>query len=320
MIIFIYAVLVFLVLRFTVTLFNFLSNPKLGYYGKHFTDKVSIIISLSDANDDPAALIASIEAQEYTNVEVIVKKYTETSGKAVAKSTGSYILFLDGNTTISKGLINNLICRVKVFDLDLLSIIPNRKFNGLLARLVYPLGDVVLLNLLPLRLVRLSAQQIFAATNTACMFFKANSYKKNDWYERVDEKDSAGIEITRLMKQMKLKTEVLLANKFVYLGEEVRSDKVSLQLLVAFGNNILAVLIYLLLVVAGPVVVLLNFEPVLLVLPLGLIFLSRVMISFLTAQNPFINVLLHPIQMVMLLVLLLKGLWIKVLTSGKHKL
>lgn len=320
MIIFVYAVLVFLVLRFSVTLFNFLSNPKLGYYGKHFTDKVSIIISLSDANDDPSALITSIEAQEYSNVEIIFKKYTETSRKAVAESTGSYILFLDGNTTVSKGLINNLIYRVKVFDLDLLSLIPNRELNGLLSRLVYPLGDFVLLNLLPLRLVRLSTQQIFAATNTACMFFKANSYKKNNWYEQVDEKDSDGIGITRLMKQMKFKTEILLGNKFVYFNERMNLNKVSSQLLFAFGSNILAVLIYLLLVVGGPVVVLLNFEPVFLVLPVGLIFLSRVMISFLTAQNPFVNVLLHPIQMVMLLVLLLKGLWIKVLTPGKHKL
>lgn len=316
MITFVYAVLVFLVLRFSVTLFNFLSNPKLGYYGKHFTDKVSIIISLSNENNDPSSLIASIEAQDYMDREIIIKKFSEPSHKAVAKATGSYILFLDMNTVINKGLINNLIHRVKVFDLDMLSIIPNRKFNGLLSRLVYPLGDFILLNLLPLRLVRLSSQQIFAATNTGCMFFKTASYKKNNW----NEKDSESIEIARLMKQMKFKTEVLLANKFVYIEEKVAFDKVSLQLLASFGNNLLAVLMYLLLVVAGPVIVLLNFEPVLLVLPLGLIFLSRVMISFLTVQNPVINVLLHPIQMGMLLILLVKWLWMKVLTSVKHKL
>jgi len=316
MITFVYAVLVFLVLRFSVTLFNFLSNPKLGYYGKHFTDKVSLIISLSDENNDPSSLIASIEAQDYMDREIIIKKFSEPSHKAVAKATGSYILFLDVNAVINKGLINNLIHRVKVFDLDMLSIIPNRKFNGMLSRLVYPLGDFILLNLLPLRLVRLSSQQIFAATNTGCMVFKTASYKKNNW----NEKDSESIEIARLMKQMKFKTEVLLANKFVYIEEKVAFDKVSLQLLASFGNNLLAVLMYLLLVVAGPVIVLLNFEPVLLVLPLGLIFLSRVMISFLTVQNPVINVLLHPIQMGMLLILLVKGLWMKVLTSVKHKL
>ena len=299
MIIFVYAVLVFLVLRFSFSLFNFLSNPKLGYYGKHFTDKVSVIISLSDENDNPSSLIAAINAQDYTNVEVVVKKQSETTEKAVAKTTGGFILFLDVNTIINKGLINNLICRVKVFDLDLLSIVPNRKFSNLFSRLVYPLSDFILLNLLPLRLVRLSTQQIFATTNTGCMFFKASSYKMSDWHG---------------------KTEVLLANKFVYIDEKVGFDKVSSQLLLTFGNNILAVLIYLVLVVAGPIIVLINFEPVFLVLPFGLIFLSRVMISFLTAQNPFVNVLLHPIQMIMLLGLLLKGLWIKVLTSVKHKI
>jgi hypothetical protein len=299
MITFVYAVLVFIVLRFSVTLFNFLSNPKLGYYGKHFTDKVSVIISLSDKNDDPSSLIASINAQDYTNVEVVVKKHSETTEKAVAKTTGGFILFLDVNTIINKGLINNLICRTKVFDLDLLSIVPNRRFSGLFSRLVYPLSDFILLNLLPLRLVRLSTQQIFATTNTGCMFFKASSYKTSDWHG---------------------KTEVLLANKFVYIDEKVGFDKVSSQLLLTFGNNIFAVLIYLVLVIAGPIIVLINFEPVFLVLPFGLIFLSRVMISFLTTQNPFINVLLHPIQMIMLLGLLLKGLWIKVLTSVKHKI
>nr|WP_068889045.1 hypothetical protein [Pedobacter panaciterrae] len=320
MITFVYAVLVFLVLRFSVTLFNFLSNPKLGYYGKHFTDKVSIIISLPDVNDDPSSLIASIEAQDYKNVEVLVKKYSETTKKVVAKSTGSFILFLDVNTVINKGLINNLICRVKVFDLDLLSIIPNRKFSKVFGRFVYPLSDFVMLNLLPLRLVRLSTQQIFAVANTGCMFFKASSYMKGDWYENTDGEGSESTDIARLMKQMKLKTEVLLANKFIYIDEKVRLDKVSSQLLVAFGNNLLAVLIYLLLIIAGPIVVLINFDPVLLVLPIGLIFLSRVMISFLTAQNPVINVLIHPIQMIMLFVLLLNGLWNKVLTSVKHKL
>ncbi len=304
MITFVYAVLVFLVLRFSVTLFNFLSNPKLGYYGKHFTDKVSIIISLSDVNDDPTLLITSINAQDYADVEIIVKKYGETLEAATAKATGSFILFLDVNTVISKGLINNLICRAKVFNLDQLSVIPTRSFNSFISRLVYPLSDFVLLNLLPLRLVRLTRKQIFAATNTGCMLFKASSYIKNE------DEGSIG----------QLKAEVLLANKFICIDEMVSFDKISSQLLVTLGNNILAVFIYLLLVIAGPVVVLANFEPVFLVLPVGLIFLSRIMISFLTAQNPFVNVLLHPFQMIMLLLLLLKGLWVKVLTSVKHKL
>jgi len=304
MITFVYAVLVFLVLRFSVTLFNFLSNPKLGYYGKHFTDKVSIIISLSDVNDDPTLLITSINAQDYADVEIIVKKIGETLEAATAKATGSFILFLDVNALINKGLINNIICRAKVFNLDQLSVIPTRRFNSFISRLVYPISDFVLLNLLPLRLVRLTRKQIFAVTNTGCMLFKASSYIKNE------NDGSIG----------QLKAEVLLANRFIYIDEKVSFAKISSQLLVTFGNNILAVFIYLLLVIAGPVVVLVNFEPVFLVLPVGLIFLSRIMISFLTAQNPIINVLLHPFQMIMLLLLLLKGLWIKVLTSVKHKL
>ena len=43
---------IFLILRFTVTLFNFLSNPKLPRIGKHYQHKVSILIPARNEQDD----------------------------------------------------------------------------------------------------------------------------------------------------------------------------------------------------------------------------------------------------------------------------
>jgi len=76
-----------------------------------------------------------------------------------------------------------------------------------------------------------------------------------------------------------------------------------------FGNNIFAALFYGLLVVAGPLLMLSNYEYSLLILPVGLIFLTRIMISFLSGQNPLWNVLLHPLQMIMLLASLLSAIY-----------
>jgi hypothetical protein len=310
MIIFVYAVLVFLVLRFSVTLFNFLSNPKLGYYGKHFTDKVSIIVLSSSSGADVKNLLGSIEQQDYEYTELIVQE-GESEEELVNRATGRYLLFLDAGTTVQYGLINNLIYRVKVFDLAVLSLIPTYKVSGFKERFL-------LLNLLPLRLIRLSSLPAFATGSNGCLFFDALIYKRYRWHNKLNHKLLASAEIIKLVKQQQLKAEVLLANKFVYNCADLEDTSgFAKRLLMNFGNNALIALLYLLLVIAGPVVVLVNFNPALAVLPFGLIFLSRVMIAFLTAQNPFVNVLLHPLQMILLFLLLLKGVGDRILMSIK---
>lgn len=316
--VFIYAVLVFLVLRFSVTLFNFLSNPKLGYYGKHFTDKVSIIILTASQRTDTSMLLDAIQQQDYEHTEVLVQG-NETEAELAERASGRYLLFLDAATTIHHGLINNLIYRARVFNLAVLGLLPTIKPRGLAEHCIYPLNDFLLLNLLPLRLIRLSGQPAFAAGNADCLFFDAAVYKEHVWHKQVGNRLLAGAEIVKQVKQQGLKAEVLLANKFVYsYPDAVDKDGMAVRLLANFGNSTFVAFIYLILVLIGPLVVLISFNPALAVLPFGLIFLSRIMIAFLTSQNPVLNVLLHPLQMVLLFVLLLKGVWMRMLVSIKR--
>lgn len=319
MMVFVYAVLVFLVLRFCVTLFNFLSNPKLGYYGKHFTEQVSVIVLSSTREPDLGSLLHSIEQQDYDNIEVIVQQGNSIT-ELVDQATGKYLLFVSPGVTLQYGLINNLIYRAKVFNLTVLSLIPTYKASGFLARCIYPLSDFLLLNLLPLRLVRLSNHPAFAAGSNECMFFDAARYKEHRWHEKLSHKLPEATEIVRLVKQQRLKAEVLLANRFIQYNVDMQDVKGFAQgLLMNFSNSNLVALIYLLLVIVGPVVVLLVFNPVIALLPFGLIFLSRIMIAFLTAQNPFLNVLLHPMQMTLLFVLMISRILERTMGSIKLK-
>jgi hypothetical protein len=302
MILFVYAGLIFLVLRFSVTLFNFLSNPKLGYYGKHYTDKVSIII-FSDSEGDHSQLLKSIEEQDYKDIEIFVKKTKDRINDITDLATGRYLLFLKGKLSTGKGLINNLIYRAKVYDLALISLVPNRKFNGFFDRCIYPLNDFVLMNIFPMRLIRLINIPAFSVASQPCMFFNADKYRQNLLGEN----------------QGKTKMELLQANRFVYLEDRSDTGSVGKGLLRIFGNNLLAASIYTLLVVFCPIVMAVNFDPAFLALPVGLIFLTRVMISFLTAQNPVVNLLLHPLQVVMLVVVMIKAIAIRVLTLTRQK-
>ncbi|TCC82929.1 glycosyltransferase family 2 protein [Pedobacter hiemivivus] len=319
MILFVYAVLVFLVLRFCVTLFNFLSNPKLGYYSKHFSEKVSIIVLTSTVKQDVENLLTSIAEQDYEHTEVFVQ-HLESISELVNQTTGKYLLFLSPSTTVHFGLINNLMYRMKVFNLAVLSLIPTFKASGFIANCIYPLNDFLLLNLLPLRLVRLSSFSAFTAGSNDCLFFDATIYKQYKWHEKLHPKALEATEIIKLAKQQRLKAEVLLANKFVYNTVDVKDTaSFSMRLLMNFSNNNLAALMYLTLVIVGPVIVSFDFNPALIILPIGLIFLSRVMIAFLTAQNPLLQVLLHPLQMIMLFGLMLRGIWGHIALSIKPK-
>lgn len=317
MMIFVYAVLVFLVLRFSVTLFNFLSNPKLGYYGKHYTDKVSVIILATADEEDVKNTVDALERQEYRNMECFVQR-REDEDELVDKVTGKYILFLAAGATLQHGAMNSLIYRLKVFDLAALSLVPTYLTVGFMEKCIYPLSDFLLLNLLPLRLIRLSSQPSFAAGSNACLFFDANLCKQQGWYQKIGRKQ--GMEVIKLVKQQHFKAEVLLGNKLIYSKvSKVDLESFAERLLMNFGNSALVAFIYLVLVVAGPIVVLTSFNPAFAVLPFGLIFLSRIMIAFLTTQNPFIQVLLHPFQMFLLLVLAGKAIGMRMLRSFKPK-
>jgi hypothetical protein len=303
MILFVYAGLIFLVLRFSVTLFNFLSNPKLGYYGKHYADKVSIVIFSDLEDDDHSQLLKSIEEQDYKHVEIFIKKAKDRINDITDLATGKYLLFLKGKLSTGKGLINNLIYRTKVYDLALISLVPNRKFKGFFDRCIYPLNDFVLMNIFPMRLIRLINIPAFSVASQPCMFFHADKYRQNSLSEN----------------QGKTKMELLQANGFVYLEDRSDAGSVGKGLLRIFGNNILAALIYMVLVVFCPIVMAVNFDAAFLALPVGLIFLTRVMISFLTAQNPVVNLLLHPLQVVVLVVVMIKAITNRVLTLTRQK-
>lgn len=310
MIFFLYIVLVFLVLRFSVTLFNFLSNPKMGNYGRSFTDRVLIIIKVREAQEEAENLIASIAAQDYKNYEVLIQPIG--SPDVTANANGAYFLFLDANTVLGKGFINSLIYRTTVFKLALLSVIPTPRISGFIANCLYPLTDFLVLNLFPLRLVRLLSHPAFSMANGACLFFDAEIYRQYEWDDRLKDSNLAALEMVKTVKQERLNAEILLGNKMIYLAEtKLDVAGFSKRLMLNFSNQPIVALAYLVLVIAGPIVMALTLAPVFLLLPYGLIFLSRLMIAYLSAQKPFPSILYHPLQMIGLTYLLISNTWIR---------
>ena len=320
-------------------MFNFISNPKLTKSAKKYNDLVSILIPARNEERNILDLLESIRNQDYTNYEVIIlddhssdqtyhicsdyadqhKQFKVIRGEVLpvdwlgknfacwqlaAVSKGRYLIFLDADEIIAEGLINSSIHRMKSNRLSLLSIFTDQLMYTWGERVVVPLMHFLLLNLLPLRLVRLSANPSFSAASGQFMMFDAENYKLNQWHEQVKLKVVEDIEIMRLMKIKGNKAEALLANGYIHcrmyrsLNEAI--DGFSKNVFAGFNYNVLGLFFYLLLVVLGPMAIAYFLGIELVLFALSLIILSRIMISLLSGQSVWRNIVLHPLQLLFL--------------------
>lgn len=331
-----YVVFFFLILRFTVTLFNFISNPKLPPSKTQHNDLVSILIPARDEEDNILKLLNSLQNQDYRNIEVIVlddqstdntyklcEEFSENNsrfkvlkgadleegwiGKNFAcfqlahAAKGKYLLFLDADEEVKDGLINNSVHRIKQGKLALLSLFTNQRMVSWGEKVVVPLMHFFLLNSIPLRLVRLSDNTAFSAASGQFMLFDAAVYSAYQWHAQVKDKIVEDIEIMKLVKAYRYSGEALLANGFIkcrmYKSFTEAVNGFSKNLLAGFGNNIAGLICYLLLVIVGPIFIAVYLNYSLLFFAITLIVLSRVMISFASGQNVLLNIILHPLQM-----------------------
>jgi chlorobactene glucosyltransferase len=345
-----YIIFFFLILRFAITLFNFISNPKLPSSSRKHGDLVSILIPARNEEKDIIKLLQSILIQEYKNIEVIIlddnssdntynvclrfcerdPRFSVIKGNPLPDdwlgknyacyqlanaANGKYLIFLDADDLIAPGLINNAVNRMKISRLTLLSLFTNQRMPTLGERLVVPLMHFLLLNLLPLRLVKLSSNPAFAAASGQFMMFNASDYLNQQWHMQVKKQVVEDIEIMKLVKKKGYSGEALLANGYVfcrmYTGFKEALHGFSKNLLAGFNMNIAALVCYLLLVMVGPVFIAFYLDLSLLFFAITLIILTRIMISLQSGQNVFLNLILHPFQMFSLII-------IAILSVKKH--
>lgn len=336
MIIIILIIFFFLILRFTVTLFNFLSNPKLPRIGTHYRDKVSILVPARNEAENIIHLLNSIQQQDYPEYEVIILDDDSTdntfeicskfavndprfkiikgqplplgwTGKNYAchqlalQATGKYLLFLDADEQVERSLINSAVHRMHLRKLALLSLFTNQDMRTAGEYSVVPLMHFALLNMLPLRLILLSKFPSVAAASGQFMLFDADVYRQEQWHLQAQSDVVEDVVIMRLIKASGFRGEGLLANDMIscrmYKSYSGALNGFSKNFLAAFNYSIPALLFYIILVVGGPILVFCTADFGLIVLMVGLILLSRIMISLSSGQNPWYNLILHPFQM-----------------------
>jgi chlorobactene glucosyltransferase len=337
-----YVVFFFLIIRFAVTVFNFISNPKLPPSAINYSDLVSILIPARDEEDNILTLLKSIKSQNYSHYEVIIlddnssdgtfniceqfcssdSRFKIIKGKELPEgwlgknyacyqlaemASGKFLLFIDADESVADGLINNTLHRIKQGKLALLSLFTNQVMITLGERLVIPLMHFILLNTLPLRLVRLAKNPALSAASGQFMMFESASYHAHQWHAQVKDRIVEDVEIMKLIKAYQLKAEALLANGYIacrmYKSFSEAVAGFSKNLLAGFNYNIAGLVCYLLLIIVGPVFIAVYLNYSLLLFAITLIILTRIMISLLSGQNVILNIVLHPLQMVALVLI-----------------
>ncbi len=338
----IYVTFIFIILRFVVTLFNFVSDPKLRRINKNYTDLVSILIPARNEEENILNLLRSIQQQDYQHYEVIVlddnssdntfelcaafaarhHAFSVVKGKELGdgwlgknyacyqlaqKAKGDFLLFVDADVQLQNGVINSAVHRMYAKKLALLSLFTNQRMETLGENITVPLMHYLLLNLLPLRLVYLSKNKSVAAASGQFMLFDAAVYSSNNWHRQVKEKIVEDVEIMKNIKAAGFNGESLLANGMVscrmYRTYAEAVDGFGKNFLAAFNYNLISFLAFLILLFVGPMVVITTLNANLIAMMITLIVISRAMVSLLAGQHVLRNVLLHPLQMLSMLLI-----------------
>jgi glycosyltransferase involved in cell wall biosynthesis len=335
-------VFVFLILRFLVAGFNYFSMPKLKASPQVCHERISILIPVRNEEQNISTLLNSILAQQYSNYEVVILDDgsaddtfaiadTFAAGKPnfrvikglplkegwtgknyacwqlAKEASGDYLLYLDADVRLAPDLLNSAMSRVQTNHLSLLSLFSDQKMNTIGENAVIPLMHYLLLTLLPIRLIFGHSNPIFSAACGQFMLFEANAYRKHQWHYKVRNEVTEDLKIMKLVKEANCMGEGLLANGLIscrmYSGYRDAVNGFSKNFIAPFNDSIPLFVLFLSCIVIGPALVIATLDMYLIILLCAIVLLTRLMTSSLSGQNVWLNALLHPLQMLSLLLI-----------------
>ncbi len=324
-------ILAFTSLQFFIAVANLLFYPNISGYKKPEKDLISVLIPARNEEKNIATLLTDLLNQDYQNLEIkvfsdqstdatmdILNRFAEKDsrisyydsdelpdgwlGKNYAchflstKAKGKYLLFLDADVRIGRNIIESSVSYAEKYNLGLLSIFPAQIMRTPGEKVAVPSMNYILLSLLPLPLVRKSRFSSLAAANGQFMLFQADSYKIIRPHEVLKYSKVEDIEIARLYKRRNKFIACLTGNNEVscrmYEGLENAVNGFSKNVVMFFGDSFFLAVLFWLITTFGFIVVFFSFPPIIFLIYLTLIVLTRIWISLASKQPVLQNLVL----------------------------
>lgn len=330
---------IFIIYQFITTLINFIFRQKIKNTDSLDSAEISILIPVRNEEKNIADLIENLQNLKSPNTEIIIyddlstdntcqiiEKYINQnpniklikgkelpegwSGKNFAcynlakNAHGKYYLFIDADVRLYDDIVPGVVAYLKKHNLGLLSIFPVQVLETFGEKISVPIMNYILLTLLPLILVHKSPFTAHSAANGQFMLFDADTYKRINPHEKFKNSHIEDINIARYYKKQNIKIACMTGDKRVqcrmYTSYQEALNGFAKNIFMFFGNQPVLAFMFWLLATVGfvPVMFLSNS---LLIIYFSLLIIIQILYSILTKQNPVLNLLLFPLQLVFML-------------------
>ena len=242
------------------------------------------------------------------------------------KAIGKYLFFLDADVELNEHFFESILCEIENKNLSLLSVFPDQLMVSVGEKIVVPIMHYTLLSLLNLKWVYKLSFATIAAANGQCMVFKNEVYQQHLFHNQVKNIITEDIEIMRLVKKQKLSGAVYLANDLIkcrmYKNYNESLNGFSKNFISGFGNNIFFASFYVLSITSFYISVFYSsfiFSKIILLLIIAVIITMKFLISKMSNQSVFYNILFHPLQLISLVIILFKSIYLKLSGNNQWK-
>jgi len=341
-----YIIFAFTLIQLIVAMINsvYIQLPTSGIC--NFNGLVSVLIPARNEESNIANLLSDLQTLDYKNIEIIVfndlsTDRTEEIVTKIAKTDtrirlanseglpqgwlgknyachnlsqmakGEYLLFLDADVRVKDGLIANSIALAEKHKTGLLSIFPKQKMVSVGEYLTVPVMNYILLTLLPLVLVLKSKFASMAAANGQFMLFEKAKYVETLRHEKFKNNKVEDIEIARYFKQKNIPVVCTLGDDTIecrmYTGFDEAVNGFSKNVVNFFGNSFFAATLFWVVTTFGFFVILSELSTVLFCTFLITVLAIRVVVSAISKQNIFLNLILLVPQQLTLGILIYKA-------------
>lgn len=253
------------------------------------TDNTASIVSSFSDRDSRVRLINSVVLPEGW----LGKNFACDALSKEAK--GEYFLFLDADVRVQNDLIGNTCGFAQKHKLGLLTIFPKQIMRTLGEKISVPNMNYILLSLLPLILVRKSGFSSMAAANGQCMLFNASKYHETKPHERMKASKVEDISIARYFKQNAIPVACMTGDKTIScrmyesLGEAIHGF--SKNVINFFGDSFVLAILFWLVTTFGFILILFALPASFLLAYVGIILLTRIVISIVSNQSITMNLI-----------------------------
>lgn len=342
-----YIIFTFTLIQLIVAIINSVTVQQPKSCICNFNGLVSVLIPARNEESNIANLLSDLQTQDYKNIEIIVfndlsTDRTEEIVTKIAKTDtcirlvnseglpqgwlgknyachnlsqmakGEYLLFLDADVRVKNGIIANSIALAEKHKTGLLSIFPKQKMVSAGEYLTVPVMNYILLTLLPLVLVLKSKFSSMAAANGQFMLFERAKYIETSPHEKFKNNKVEDIEIARYFKQKNIPVVCTLGDDTIecrmYKGLNEAVNGFSKNVVNFFGNSFFAATLFWIVTTFGFFVILSELSTVLFCTFLITVLAIRVVVSAISKQNIFLNLLLLVPQQLTLGILIYKAL------------